>query len=258
MDASTLMEVLWASLWAGAGATTLGAVPVFLLATLRPRAQAGLSGFSAGVMLAASFFSLLSPGLELSAAWGRGVSVGAAAGSVLLGAGLIGLLNRFTPHEHFIKGPEGAGRERLARIWLFVLAITLHNFPEGLAIGVAVSSGSEAIGLPLTFGIALQNLPEGLVVAVSLVQAGYTRSSALFVALLTGLVEPVGAMAGYLGVSVAAGALPVGLFFSAGAMIYVVSDEIIPESHKSEHASLATWATLLGFVLMMALDVGLG
>lgn len=254
----TLIDVLFASFWAGALATGMGALPVFLFAAMSVRTSAGLSGFSAGVMLAASFFSLLAPGLEESAAWGRMASVGAASASVLLGAGLIGLLNRFTPHEHFIKGPEGAGRARLDRIWLFILAITLHNFPEGLAIGVAVSSGDEAIGLPVTLGIALQNLPEGLVVAVSLVQVGYPKRHALFVAFLTGLVEPVGAVTGYLGVNVAAGALPIGLFFSAGAMIYVVSDEIIPESHKSEHASFATWATLLGFVLMMALDVGLG
>jgi ZIP family zinc transporter len=255
---STLIDVLFASFWAGALATGLGALPVLLMSSLSARTRAGLSGFSAGVMLAASFFSLLAPGLERSAAWGRWPSITAASLSVLLGAGVIAAFNRLTPHEHFIKGPEGPGRDRLARIWLFVFAITLHNFPEGLAIGVTVSSGDAALGLPLTTGIALQNIPEGLVVAVSLVKVGYARSRALFVAFLTGLVEPLGAVAGSLGVGLAAGALPIGLFLSAGAMIYVVSDEIIPESHESEHASFATWTTLVGFVLMMALDVGLG
>lgn len=254
----TLWNAVLASLVAGALATGLGALPAVALRDLSARARATLSGFSAGVMLAASFFSLIVPGLEMSAErWGR---PGQAAMSVLglaAGAGTIALMHRFAPHEHFLKGVESHAKKAVSRVWLFVIAIALHNFPEGMAVGVGVATGEARISLPITVGIGLQNMPEGLVVAVSLLQVGYDKKKALWIAFLTGLVEPFGAALGFGAIALSRVALPIGLLFAAGAMLFVILDEIIPESHRDEHALAATWATLLGFAVMMVLDTSL-
>jgi ZIP family zinc transporter len=159
-------------------ATGLGAVPVlFFVKAVRPFTSAVMLGFGAGVMLAATSFSLVTPGIEAAARKGHvGVAgSGIVASGMLLGA--LGLLaaNRYLPHEHFIKGLEGIATRRLGRVWLFVFAITLHNFPEGLAVGVGFGGGSLQNGISLAIGISLQNLPEGLAVALALVQIGYSR-----------------------------------------------------------------------------------
>ena len=213
----------------------------------------------AGVMLAAAVFSLLVPGLELAAGvFGAGIGGAlAVAASFLAGGALIALANRHFPHEHFFKGVDGPERTRLSRLWLFVLAITLHNFPEGLAIGVSLGAGEAAASVPLTLGIAAQNLPEGLVVAVAMRAAGYSRGRAVLVTAATGFVEPVGAAVGALATAVAADGLPLGLGLAAGAMVFVVSDEIIPESHGGAVAGRATLGLMVGFALMMVLDVAL-
>jgi zinc transporter, ZIP family len=255
------LHAVWVSFLAGTVATGLGGLTALAFRRLSARAEASLSGFGAGVMLAATFFSLLAPGLAAGAErWGRWGGVGAGAGAFILGTVAIAVVHRFVPHEHFLKGVENRGRsaESLARTWLFVIAITLHNLPEGLAVGVGVASGQQAIALPIALGIAAQNVPEGMVVAVSLLREGYPRRVALGVALLSGAVEPVGAALGAGALAISMALLPVALCFAGGTMLFVISDEVLPESHRGEHAGAATWGVMLGFVLMMVLDSAFG
>lgn len=247
------------SLLAGA-ATGLGVLPVLFLRLPGPRLQDMLLGFAAGVMLGASFFSLILPGLE-EAAPRYGGEIGAVlvvSAGVLAGALAIGAVERWAPHEHFILGREGADLVHLRRIWLFVIAITLHNFPEGLAVGVGFGLGDVGHGTSLALGIGLQNIPEGLSVALALITQGYGRRFAAGVGALTGLVEPVGGLIGVSAVVVAAPLLPWGLAFAAGAMIFVISHEIIPETHRRGFQTTATAGLLVGLVVMMVLDVSLG
>ena len=246
-------------------ATALGTVPVVFSHSMSARTQDTLFGFGAGVMLAACAFSLILPGMEAVRSQGMlGGSDGAAAGvvgaAILLGAAVMLLIDRVLPHEHFIKGREGMDLDaarRLQRTWLFVFAITLHNLPEGLAIGAGYASDGMA-GNALATGIAIQDVPEGLVVAMALLTAGYSRKVSVLLGMLSGLVEPIGAVLGAAVVSTSAGILPWGLGFAAGAMLFVISHEIIPESHRKGHETFATGGLMLGFVLMMVMDTALG
>ena len=231
--------VVWQALLGGsmaALATALGTLPVMLSQRMSERTQDTLFGFGAGVMLAACAFSLILPGLEAAKAqalwggggWGAGGVMGT---SILLGAAALMAMDKLLPHEHFIKGREGLDGDaarKLQRTWLFVIAIALHN------------------------------LPEGLVVAVALLAAGYRRRFAVLLGMASGLVEPVGAVIGAAVVSSSAVLLPWGLGFAAGAMLFVISHEIIPESHRKGHEAFATGGLMLGFVLMMVLDTALG
>ncbi|MBM9595329.1 ZIP family metal transporter [Rhodobacteraceae bacterium MCCB 386] len=240
--------------------TGVGALPALFGRRITRRTNDALLGFAAGVMISASFFSLIIPGLESAEAEYGGVLTSALIAScgIALGAATVAALNEALPHEHFIKGREGSEAAALARIWLFVLAITIHNFPEGIAVGVGFGSGSVADGMPLAIGIGLQNAPEGLAVAVALIGQGYSRGTAFLVALSTGLVEPLGGLAGVAAVSVSTVLLPWGLTFAAGAMLYVISHEIIPETHRHGHQNRATTGLVFGLILMMLLDVTLG
>jgi ZIP family zinc transporter len=242
-----------------AGATMLGTLPALFASSLSPRLQDTMLGFGAGIMLAAASFSLVLPALDTAQglgadAWGSGLMVGL---SLLVGAALVMGLERVLPHEHFIKGPEGGDSRRIARTWLFVFAIYLHNLPEGLAIGVAYAADASQ-GLVVATGIAIQDIPEGLVVALALIAAGYGRRHAVLVGVASGLIEPVGAALGASVVMASPWLLPCGLGFAAGAMLFVVSHEIIPESHRKGHENFATAGLMLGFVLMMVLDTALG
>ena len=255
-----VLDALWGGL-AAALATALGTVPVMLSQRLSERAQDTLFGFGAGVMLAACSFSLIIPGINAArdagaGAWAAGGTVGAA---ILCGAVVLLLMERWLPHEHFIKGVEGGHASRtLRRTWLFVFAIGLHNLPEGLAIGVAYAGGDSVRASALATGIAIQDVPEGLVVAVALLAAGYRRALAVGLGMASGLVEPLGAVVGAAVVSYSASLLPWGLGFAAGAMLFVISHEIIPESHRKGHEAWATGGLMLGFVIMMLLDTALG
>jgi ZIP family zinc transporter len=239
--------------------TAVGALPVLALRGISPRSQTALLGFGAGVMLAATFFSLLAPALEIA---GQTRSEAAAALLVvigmLIGAFAVKAAHRLVPHEHFYLGREGATSESISRIWLFVLAITIHNFPEGLAVGVAWGGPDRANALGVATGIGLQNMPEGLAVAAALASEGYRRSYAFGVALLTGLVEPVGGLVGVSVVALAQSLLPWALAFAAGAMLFVISDEIIPETHRRGFQDVGTAGLMGGFVTMLFLDVTLG
>ncbi len=258
-DTSIVILGIVASLAAGS-ATGIGSLPVFFTQKISVRAQDSMLGFGAGVMLAATSFSLIIPGIE-AANQNTGSSVLSAliiVIGILLGGVFLFLGDRYLPHEHFIKGREGADIAKLRRIWLFIIAITLHNFPEGMAVGVGFGTGDIHNGVVLAIGIGLQNLPEGLVVALALVSHHYTRLAACGIALLTGLVEPIGGALGAGVVHIFLPLLPWGLAFAAGAMLYVISNEIIPESHRKGYELEATFGVLIGFVLMMFLDVTLG
>ncbi|WP_434772212.1 ZIP family metal transporter [Pseudomonas entomophila] len=246
--------------FSGFAATALGAVLAVVLRDVSTRSQDVMLGFAAGMMLAASSFSLILPGLE-AAREITGSGTGAAF-TVVVGLGLGVLLmlglERFTPHEHESTGPLGPEADRINRVWLFVLAITLHNLPEGMAIGVSFTNGDMAVGLPLTSAIAIQDIPEGLAVALALRATGLSNFKAAMVAIGSGLMEPLGAVIG-LGISTGfALAYPVSMGLAAGAMLFVVSHEVIPETHRHGHQTSATLGLMGGFAVMMFLDTALG
>lgn len=245
---------------AGFAATALGAILAVVLREVSSRTQDVMLGFAAGMMLAASSFSLILPGLDAAREiTGNGPF---AALTVVVGMGLGVLLmlglDRFTPHEHESTGPCGPQAERINRVWLFVLAITLHNLPEGMAIGVSFSTGDLQVGLPLTSAIAIQDIPEGLAVALALRATGLSSLKAALVAIGSGLMEPLGAV---IGVGISSGfalAYPISMGLAAGAMIFVVSHEVIPETHRNGHQTSATLGLMGGFAVMMFLDTALG
>jgi zinc transporter, ZIP family len=260
MDWVLIGTAVGASAAAGV-ATGAGALPVFAVRRISKRLESGFLGFAAGVMLAASFFSLILPGLEAAELSGRSAAgaAGIVATAVLVGAMTLQVVNHYAPHEHFVIGPNRtAPTSHLQRIWLFVIAITLHNFPEGLAVGVSFGGGDMANGAATALGIGIQNVPEGLAVAVALVSVGYGRMFSVLAALATGLLEPVGALLGIAAVTASTALLPWGLGFAAGAMIWVVSSEIIPETHREGRQNAATTALMVGLVLMLFLDWSLG
>ncbi|SMQ62802.1 zinc transporter, ZIP family [Pseudidiomarina planktonica] len=240
--------------------TAVGAVPVLFGRLPSERSQDTLLGFAAGVMLAASFFSLIIPSIDISTElYGEGPWPAAIAViGILLGALAIAMLDRWLPHEHFVMGREGPENAQIMRVWLFVFAITIHNVPEGLAVGVAYGSGQETTALSLAMGIGLQNIPEGLAVAVGLLSVGYSKWRSFIVAAGTGMVEPIGGLLGGTFVSIAQPLLPWGLVFAAGAMLFVISHEIIPETHRRGHHQRATAGLMIGLVVMLFLDVWLG
>jgi ZIP family zinc transporter len=245
---------------AGFVATTIGALPALVLRGIPQKVEDSMLGFAAGMMLAASAFSLLLPGLEAgeqilnSKLLGAGVVVIGMVLGVLLMLGL----DEFTPHEHDKNGPCGPGHEICPRLWLFVFAIALHNLPEGMAIGVGFSQGDMSVGLPLATAIAIQDIPEGLAVALAVRHSGFSVTTAVLVSALSGLLEPLGALVGVGLSSGQAIAYPIGLALAGGAMIFVVSHEIIPETHRHGHQTTATIGLVAGFALMMVLDTTLG
>ncbi len=240
--------------------TSVGAAPVLFGRTISPAMNDAMLGFAAGVMLAASFFSLLIPSIDASEAlYGSpAIAAGIAALSVFFGVLTIAALNQILPHEHIYQGREGPIGARLRRVWLFVIAITLHNIPEGLAVGVAFGGGDIGNGVSLAIGTGLQNAPEGLAVALAMMTLGKPPSTSFLVASLTGLVEPVAGAAGALAIVLSTHMLPWALAFAAGAMLFVISHEIIPETHRHGRQWLATGSLTLGLCLMMFLDVALG
>ena len=244
-------------------ATALGAIPVLLLKQPSEERQNLLLGFAAGVMLAASFFSLILPGLAAAreAGWG---ALGAAlqvAAAILLGAFLVARLNHWLPPlDRLGLGPQGiSAGASLRRVWLFVAAITLHNFPEGMAVGVSFGGGNFDAGRVTALGIGLQNIPEGLAVAVALVTVGYRRGTAALLGAASGLVEPIAGTIGVSIVTIAHAFLPWGLGLAAGAMIYVVASDIIPDAHERiSGGGRATTGLMVGLATMMLLDTTLG
>ena len=240
--------------------TAFGSLGVLFIRKLSRKMEDGLLSLAAGIMLAATFFSLLLPALEHASVDYQSdiLSALAVGAGTLLGAGTLFYIHQRAPHEHFITGRGGASHSHLSRIWLFVIAITLHNFPEGLAVGVGFAGGEVQNGTSLALGIGLQNIPEGLAVAVALLSVGYSPWRCALVGIASGLVEPVGGLLGAIAVSGASVFMPWALAFAAGAMLFIISDEIIPETHQNGNQNLATFSLLIGFVIMMILDVVLG
>jgi len=259
MDNLSIFQLgLSASFLAGLG-TVVGAIWILLLPKPSARMEDVMLSAAAGVMLAATFFSLLQPGIQAAdlLVESKAVAVLIVIAGLLLGAAALFLTHRYVPHEHFIKGTEGPDRGKLQRIWLFVIAITLHNFPEGMAVGVGFAGTDRSTAVSLAIGIGLQNVPEGLAVAASLSSIGYAKAQAFAVASLTGLVEPIGGGFGSAAVWLAAPLMPLTLGFAAGAMLFVISDEIIPETHRGGYEDAATFSLLGGFAVMMFLDAAL-
>jgi len=248
------------------GVTLLGAATLFLVRGFSQRFLDGMLGFAGGVMIAASFWSLLLPSLEMTAGMGHFSWVPVAAGFAA-GWAFLMVLDRVIPHLHIglpVSMAEGTP-SHLDRTILLVLAITIHNIPEGLAIGVAF--GGAAAGVPeatlagaiaLTAGIAIQNFPEGVAVAYPLCREGLPREQSFFYGQLSAAVEPLAACIGAAVVFFAHSVLPFALAFAAGAMIFVVIEEVMPESLQHGFERYALWGFLAGFLTMMALDVGLG
>ncbi|MCS7197874.1 MAG: ZIP family metal transporter [Candidatus Bipolaricaulota bacterium] len=265
MEGSTLLEQIflrivgsnpiWQGLWGGIVITVLNALGALLvLIWHRPteRFLDGALGFSAGVMLTASFTSLILPGIEHGGIWP--VLVG-----IALGVLLLDVFDHVVPHVHVISGQEGIGTKRVRAVWLFIIAITLHNAPEGLAVGVGFGSGDLANAVKLMLAMGIQNIPEGLAVSASALSAGLgAYFYASFVGIRAGLVEIPLALFGAWAVHLATPILPYAMGFAAGAMLYVISDEIVPETHRKGHERTATLGMMLGVAVMLYLDVALG
>lgn len=252
------------------GVTALGAALVFFFKTINKTVLNGMLGFAAGVMIAASFWSLLAPSIEMAEALGQTPYITAASG-FLLGGGFLYLVDKLLPHLHI--GLETNQAEGIKTNWqrsiLLVLAITLHNIPEGLAVGVAfgaVASGASttatiAGAVALAIGIGIQNFPEGAAVSIPLRREGFSRTKAFLYGQASGIVEPIAGVIGAYTVIKMQNILPYALAFAAGAMIYVVVEELIPEAQREEGGSktdIATIGCIIGFAVMMILDVALG
>ncbi len=247
--------------------TTLGASLVFFLKrSLPPRLEKLLLGFASGVMIAASIFSLLLPSLEASVDYGNWQFLPAVVG-FLLGMGFLFLIDSLLPHLHLKeKDPEGLHpKKSWGKDTMLFLAVTIHNIPEGLAVGVAFASfltaGSEASFIPalvLAIGMAVQNVPEGLIVSLPLREEGKSRTKAFLYGGFSGIVEPIFGLLAVLLAELVVPALPYLLSFAAGAMIYVVVEELIPEAQNGKHSNMGVLGVAIGFALMMVLDVALG
>lgn len=260
-----MSQNIWIGILIPFAGTTLGAAMVFFMKKeMNPRLQKALLGFASGVMIAASVWSLLIPALDMSEEQG-GIAWLPAAVGFLLGIGFLLLLDTLTPHQHLTEEePEGLPAD-LKKTTMLVLAVTLHNIPEGMAVGVTfagVMAGNSLISLAgaftLAVGIAIQNFPEGAIISMPLRGEGVSRSRAFLYGAASGIVEPIAALLTILLTSLVVPILPYLLAFAAGAMIYVVVEELIPESQAGKHSNIGTIGVAVGFVLMMILDVALG
>jgi len=246
--------------------TAFGAAVVFLFKTIRRKILDGMLGFAAGVMIAASYWSLLAPSIEMAETMGLIPWVPATIG-FLMGGGFLWIVDKILPHLHMglpMDDAEGL-QTGWRRIVLLVMAITLHNIPEGLAVGVAfgavsanLPSASLAGAIALALGIGIQNFPEGAAVSVPLRREGFSRLKAFWYGQLSGIVEPIAGVLGAAAVLLMRPLLPYALSFAAGAMIFVVVEELIPESQQAKNTDVATVGAMLGFAVMMTLDVALG
>ena len=244
--------------------TSLGAAMVFFLKKqISLGVQKALTGFAAGVMVSASFWSLLQPALESSAQMGNLAFLPASIG-FLIGVGFLLALDMITPHMHMDKQNEGP-RSGFKRTTKLILAVTLHNIPEGMAVGVVYAgflAGDTGItaasALVLALGIAIQNFPEGAIVSMPLLAEGMKKQKTFWMGVLSGAVEPIAAFVTLLAAGLVTPVMPYFLSFAAGAMMYVVVEELIPEMSEGRHSNIGTIAFSLGFVVMMILDVTLG
>ena len=251
------------------GATVIGAVIGFLFKNISHKFSDVVLSFAAGIMLSAAVLGLVVPSVEHAVASVGNVGIVITVVGVLLGAVCMKLIDLLVPHLHKLGAGEADGadiadiephrtRTSLDKVILFVLAIAIHNFPEGIAAGVGFGSGNDAEALVIAGGIALQNIPEGMVIIAPMLATGMRPRKTFLIAALTGVVEVLGTLLGYLAVSVASFILPFALAFAGGTMLYVISDEMIPETHAHGAESAATFSLILGFLLMLVFDHFLG
>ncbi len=250
-----MRQVLLTALGVGA-ATVVGALLGFGFKKLSHRFSDVVLSFAAGVMLAAAVLGLILPSVEYGGPYGLLITVA----GIFVGAWCLNLIDKVVPHLHKLVGadPEVHRNAQLSKVLLFVTAIAIHNLPEGIAAGVGFGAGDSARALMIAGGIALQNIPEGMVIIGPMLAAGISPRKTFICALITGLVEVVGTLVGYLAVSVASAVLPFALAFAGGTMLYVISDEMIPETHAHGSQRGATYALLAGFCVMLVTDVLLG
>lgn len=235
------------------GATVLGALIGFAFKKISHRFSDVVLAFAAGVMLAAAVLGLILPSLDYGGDMGIVITIA----GIFAGAVCLNLIDRLVPHLHHLAGGDAEhhpGSANLDKVLLFVSAIAIHNLPEGIAAGVSFGSGNNADALLIAGGIALQNVPEGMVIIAPMLAAGIKPKRTFVIAFATGLVEVIGTLVGYLTVSVATAILPFALAFAGGTMLYVISDEMIPETHAHGAESGATYALLAGFCLMLLSD----
>ena len=238
------------------GATLIGALLGFIFRNISHRFSDIVLSFAAGIMLAAAVLGLILPAIDYGGQWGLLYTVP----GIFIGALCLNFIDKLVPHLHKLVGPdiESHHNASLNRILLFVMAIAIHNLPEGIAAGVGFGSGDHSQALLIAGGIALQNIPEGMVIIGPLLASGVSPRRTLIAASLTGVVEVIGTFIGYFAVSISAAILPFALAFAGGTMLYVISDEMIPETHAHGNERSATYALLVGFCLMLLSDVLLG
>ena len=242
------------------GATVIGALIGFGFKNISHKFSDIILSFAAGVMLCAAVLGLIVPSVEYGSAYGMPIALLMTVAGVFVGALCLNLIDKIVPHLHALAGVESEDHpgEGLDKILLFLMAIAIHNLPEGIAAGVGFGSGNEGQALIIAGGIALQNIPEGMVIIAPMLAAGVSKKRTLLIATMTGLVEVVGTLIGYFAVSVSTAILPFALAFAGGTMLYVISDEMIPETHAHGHQRGATYALLVGFCLMLVTDLLLG
>ena len=238
------------------GATIIGSIIGFIFKKISHRFSDIVLSFAAGVMLAAAVLGLILPSLEYGGKYGLIITVV----GIFVGAVCLNLIDKLVPHLHKLIGPdiESHNNAKLSKVLLFVTAIAIHNLPEGIAAGVGFGSGDTSRALIIAGGIALQNIPEGMVIIGPMLAAGVTPKKTFICAMITGIVEVVGTLIGFFAVSIASVILPFALAFAGGTMLYVISDEMIPETHAHGSERGATYALLVGFCVMLITDVLLG
>lgn len=239
------------------GATVVGAMLGFVFEKIPHKWNDAIMGFAAGIMLAAAVIGLILPAVEIT---GKGqiwvVGIGLFTGAIVLN-----LMDRLTPHLHKLSGmdaEEHANNQSINKVLLFVMAIAIHNLPEGLAAGVAFGGENVGNAITVAVGIALQNVPEGMIIIAPMLMAGMKKGRTFLLASCTGLVEVLGTFIGYGAVTIASGILPFALAFAGGTMLYVISDEMIPETHSHGYERVATYSMMVGFFVMLMMDVFMG
>lgn len=238
------------------GATVIGALIGFIFKNISHKFSDIVLSFAAGVMFAAAMLGLIIPSLEYGGKYGILITVA----GIFAGAVCLNLIDKLVPHLHKIVGvePESHHNANLNKVLLFVLAIAIHNLPEGIAAGVGFGSGDTTQALIIAGGIALQNIPEGMVIIAPMLAAGISPRKTFILAMITGFVEVIGTLIGYFAVSISTAILPFALAFAGGTMLYVISDEMIPETHAHGSERGATYSLLVGFCVMLVTDVVLG
>ena len=250
------MEMVLLTALGVGGATVIGAIIGFIFKKISHRFSDIVLAFAAGVMLAAAVLGLVIPSIEYGGKYGIIITVV----GIFVGALCLNLVDKLVPHLHKLAGvdSEEHNNANLSKVLLFVMAIAIHNLPEGIAAGVGFGSGDTTQALLIAGGIALQNIPEGMVIISPMLASGVSAKKTFVIAMLTGIVEVVGTLIGYFAVNIASVILPFALAFAGGTMLYVISDEMIPETHAHGSERGATYSLLIGFCLMLAMDVLLG